>query len=61
MRKINDLDYFKLNKFERLWYNTINFFQLIPKKFIQLFTYIFSNILYFYPSVLMDFPSFILR
>ena len=44
MKIINDLDYFKLSKFQKIWYKISNFLKLIPKKLIQLFLYIFNII-----------------
>ena len=44
MKIINDLDYFKLSKFQKIWYKISNFLKLIPKKLIRLFLYIFNII-----------------
>ena len=63
MKIINDLDYFKLSKFQKIWYKISNFLKLIPKKLIQLFLYIFNIIkkvtIRFINEVKLSFITFI--
>ncbi|MBQ8579837.1 MAG: sugar ABC transporter permease [Oscillospiraceae bacterium] len=37
MRKLSDLEYLKLNKFQAFWYNVLMFFCAIPSWFVKLF------------------------
>ena len=37
MRKLSDLEYLKLNKFQAFWYNVLMFFCAIPGWFVKLF------------------------
>ena len=63
MKIINDLDYFKLSKFQKIWYKISNFLKLIPKKLIQLFLHIFNIIkkvtIRFINEVKLSFITFI--
>ena len=58
MSKINDLEYFKLNKFQKIWYKTLNFLSLIPKKIKGLFIYIFNWIKTGFKRILSDIKQY---
>ena len=56
MNKLNDLEYLKLTKLQRLWYKIQMFFLSIPGKFVKLG----RNILGFFKTILLKIKDFFL-